>query len=344
MNMIPRQSVSAVLLFFLAIFAHGQEIPPSKVPYPPLPEGFSSFGAAMCDGHVYVYGGHVGKTHHYSTEAVHGKFRKLDLADPNKGWQELPPGPSLQGLALVTHGGKLYRIGGMQPRNAEGEAADQHSLPDTAVFDPRSGKWSPLPDMPAGRSSHDAVVVGDKIVVAGGWTMNGRGNKSTWLDSALILDLSKKPLKWEAVQQPFRKRALNLAALGDRVYVIGGMGADNGMERDVQILDLKDNTWAQGPKLPGIVRNAFTPAACTLGGKLYISPADGTLYCLNEKQDGWDEAGTLAKKRLVHRIVPGGRDFLLVLGGAAAGGNVADVEAIEPTSPVLSGAVVQPRP
>ena len=33
---------------------------------PRMPKGVSSFGAVVCDGSLYVYGGHMGKTHTYS--------------------------------------------------------------------------------------------------------------------------------------------------------------------------------------------------------------------------------------------------------------------------------------
>lgn len=85
--------------------------------FPPLPVAVSSFGAAVADGYVYVYGGHAGKTHEYSTESVSHKFFRLKLDDP-KVWEELPGGPGLQGLALVAYKDKIYRVGGMQPRNA----------------------------------------------------------------------------------------------------------------------------------------------------------------------------------------------------------------------------------
>jgi len=35
--------------------------------YAPLPKPVTSFGAAVADGFVYVYGGHAGKPHQYST-------------------------------------------------------------------------------------------------------------------------------------------------------------------------------------------------------------------------------------------------------------------------------------
>ncbi|HEX3313799.1 MAG TPA: hypothetical protein VHR72_02855, partial [Gemmataceae bacterium] len=140
----------------------------AEPPYPPLPTGVSSFGAAVSDGFVYVYGGHTGTAHTYSTETVTGKFRRLDLANPAKGWEDLAEGPPLQGLALVAHGGRIYRIGGMQPLNKPGEKADNRSTKTCAVYDPATGRWEPIADMPAGRSSHDAAVVGDLLVVIGG--------------------------------------------------------------------------------------------------------------------------------------------------------------------------------
>ena len=39
------------------------------------------------------------------------------------------------------------------------------------AFDPKGGEWQPLPDLPEPRSSHDAVVIGDRLFVAGGWQL-----------------------------------------------------------------------------------------------------------------------------------------------------------------------------
>ena len=292
--------------------------------YPPMPEAFSSFGAAVSDGHVYVYGGHVGKTHVYSTEAVTGKFRRLNLVNPQK-WEELPGGVAIQGLALVAHQGKLYRIGGMQPRNQPGDPADNLSIATVARFDPKLGKWEPMPDLPAGRSSHDATVIGDRIYVVGGWQMHGAGKKSVWHDTALMLDLAKQPLQWQSIKQPFQRRALNVASLDGKLYVIGGTGPD-GTERTVDILDVKSHAWTEGPMLPGPARNGFTPAACASAGNLCVSPSDGKLYRLSARRDAWDIVGALEQTRIVHRLVAATPDSLLALGGASGMGNVAEVE------------------
>ena len=318
-----RLMLSCVVIVAFAGLVEAQD---AKVKYPPMPEAFSSFGAAVCDDYVYVYGGHIGKTHTYSTEAVTGKFRRLSLSKP-AAWEELASGPGIQGLALVSHGGKLYRIGGMEPRNKPDEDADNHSLATCAMFDPKVGKWAPLPDMPAGRSSHDATVIGDQIIVAGGWQSLGTGKKSVWHDTTLVLDLSKSPLQWQSIKQPFKRRALNVAALEGKLYVIGGMGPE-GTEKTVDVFDVKSQSWSKGPELPGTARNGFTPAACVNAGKIYVSPADGKLYRLSSKRDAWEQIGELEQRRIVHRIIPAGANALLALGGAAGSKNVAEVESL----------------
>jgi N-acetylneuraminic acid mutarotase len=296
---------------------------------PPLPVAVSSFGAASAGKHVYVYGGHSGKTHVYSTRTTVSTFRRLNLADTSKGWEELPGGPHCQGTALVAHNGTLIRIGGMQPRNAPGTESDNHSLASVARFDPKVGKWEDLPEMPAGRSSHDAVVVGDTLVVAGGWKMNGTGKPSEWHDTALLLDLSKPGARWESVPQPFKRRALTAAVLDGKVHILCGLTAEAGTSHEVNIFDLATRQWTTGPKVPGDRMNGFTPTAAVLAGKLYLSPADGNVYRLDG--DAWETVAKLERPRFVHRVVPiDGK--LLVLGGASKIGNVAACEVIVPES------------
>jgi hypothetical protein len=295
---------------------------------PALPEGFSSFGAAVTDGFVYVYGGHKGVTHDYSTQTVHGKFRRLNLANPESGWEELPEGPIAQGLALVAHDGVLYRLGGMQPRNAPGEKADNVSLATCAKFDPKSGVWSDLPSFPAPRSSFDAVVVGDRIYVFGGWKLSGRGTSPEWYETGLVLDLSAKSPAWKEVPQPFQRRALNLAAADGKVYVVAGFTPDEETDQSVDVFDPATRKWSKAAPLPGPERNGFSPAACGMDGAVYASPADGVVYRLDVQANRWKEVGKLERKRIVHRLVPAGGGRLAVLGGANGKLNVAEVELI----------------
>ena len=304
--------------------------------YPPLPEAVSSLGAAVSNGWLYVYGGHSGKSHQYSTETVRGSFRRLNLTNPN-AWEELPGGPILQGLALVAYRDKIYRIGGMQPRNKPGEDADNHSVSACARFDPGTRRWEPLPDLPDGRSSHDAVVVGDQLVVVGGWKLNGRENKPTWHSTTLLLDLTSAAAEWRAVPQPFQRRALTAATRDGKVFVLAGLEPAGEPQRVVNIFDPLRTAWTTGLEIPGPRSHGFSPAACCAEGHLFLSTADGKIYRLNKAGDTWETVGQLQQPRFVHRLIADANGGLIAVGGASQQGNVARTERIAPDEKAPAG-------
>jgi len=90
---------------------------------PPLPEGIASFGAAVAGDYLYVYGGHIGQTHEHSVENLSRGFRRLNLGNSGRGWEDLGEVAGLQGVALVAHGGKVYKVGGMTADNHKGGRA-----------------------------------------------------------------------------------------------------------------------------------------------------------------------------------------------------------------------------
>ncbi len=228
----------------------------------------------------------------------------------------------------MAHQGKLYRIGGMQPVNKPGEKTDNRSHASCSRFDPAAKKWEAMPDLPEARSSHDAVVIGDKLLVFGGWKLNGAGKGEDWQPTGLVLDLSKQPLKWESVKQPFQRRALAAAAVDGKAYVIGGIDEDGEIQLKVNIYDLKTDTWSTGPELPGPRSNGFGPAACAADGRVYASVGDGQVLRLSVKGDGWEQVGKLPQRRIVHRLVASPGQSLLAVGGALGGENFALVERI----------------
>jgi N-acetylneuraminic acid mutarotase len=303
--------------------AFAENTPPAKH-YADMPVAASSFGAVGCDGWLYTYGGHIARVHTYSTEAVSGRFARLKLAD-GKAWEELPGGPGLQGMNLASHAGKVYRVGGMEPRNKPGDPTDNHSVADVTCFDPASGKWQALPSLPVPRSSHDVAIVDGKLYVIGGWNMRGEDGED-WLDKALVLDLQAKEPTWQEIEQPFQRRALIVAVHGGRIFVIGGFNEDNQPLRRVDVYDPVAQKWSTAPELPGADHNGFAPAACAVGNDLYASVADGSLLRLDEAGNKWDVVVKL-EPRIVHRLVPHG-DEILVVGGARGGDNLATIEAV----------------
>ncbi|MBA4191282.1 MAG: hypothetical protein C0467_25145 [Planctomycetaceae bacterium] len=332
-------ALPAFLAVLVAASAALAQPAPAKAPaFPPLPQAVSSLGAVACDGYLYAYGGHAGKTHSYDTKTVLGTFHRLKL-DGGTKWEELPGGPILQGMNLAAHGGKVYRVGGMQPRNAPGTPTDNRSVAECARFDPKAGTWEALAEMPSARSSHDVVVIGDKLVVIGGWDQKRKDEKPVWHDTTLVLDLGAKTPKWESLPQPFKRRALTAATVGTKVFVIGGLGAEGG-DRRVDVLDTATGKWATGPQLPGAERTAFSPAAGVVKGRVVVNTSAGPVFRLNETGDGWEKVGEAKKKRMVARLVPHGDDAVILVGGAGGGGNVDAVEVVRLAArgePVVTG-------
>jgi N-acetylneuraminic acid mutarotase len=277
----------------------------------------------VSDGWLYIYGGHIAPTHSYSTAAVSGQFHRLRL-NGKPEWEQLRGGPPMQGMNLVAIDGKIYRVGGMSPHNSPGTPADNYSTADNARFDPATNQWEALPPLPEPRSSHDVVVIGNKIIVTGGWAI--RGNRTDWADTLAILDLSAKSPAWTTAPQPFRRRALMAAAIDGKMYVIGGFDAKNQIVRDVAVYDPATNTWSQGPQLPDGPGISFAPAAAVHHGDLYVSVSDGTLYRLNKASIQWEKTGK-STPRLAHRIASDGNS-ILVIGGAENGRNFDLIELI----------------
>jgi hypothetical protein len=295
--------------------------------YPSLPEPISSFGAAVCDGYLYVYSGHTGGEHEHSRDNLSQKFLRIKL-DGGSEWEELPMETPLQGLPLVAHGGKLYRVGGLNAKNAEGEDEELHSVAEFSCYDPAAKKWTALAPLPEARSSHDAVVIGDKLYVVGGWTLDGH-RKGTWLDTAWSFDLTNPEGKWEAIAKPtFRRRALAAAQWNGKLVALGGMDEDVNISRQVCLLDPATGEWTELAELPGEDMDGFGAAAWNLDGKLFASGTQESLYRLADDGKSWEAVLELKQPRFFHRLLPAGDATLLSIAGASFDGHLANIEEV----------------
>jgi hypothetical protein len=296
----------------------------------PLPEAVASFGAAVADGWLYVYGGHTGEEHEHTIENLSAHFRRIKL-DGGAAWEELPMQTPLQGLPLVSHGGKLYRVGGLNFRNKPEQEEDMHSVAEFASYDPATQQWTALAPLPEARSSHDAVVIGDKIYVVGGWTLDGN-SKGKWLDTAWSFDLTKPDAGWQAVASPtFKRRALAVGAWDGKLVAIGGMDETAKPSRRVDALDLATGQWSELPSLPRNQMAGFGVSAWNLDGKLLESGADGEVRQLADDGSKWETVGELVTGRFFHRLMPAGNAKLLAVAGASMDeGHLASIESFSP--------------
>jgi hypothetical protein len=295
---------------------------------PPLPEPVASFGAVVAGRWLYVYGGHVGTEHDHSAANLSQHFRRLRL-DGGSEWGELPMQTPLQGLPLVEHGGKVYRVGGLSACNATTEQdEDLHSTAEFAEFDPGSGKWSPLAPLPKPRSSHNAVVIEDRLYVVGGWQLAGQ-SPGTWQPTALVYDFAKPQAGWQTLPEPpFRRRALAASHWNGKLVALGGMDVEGVVSRRVDIFNPETGEWSQGPQLPGDGMAGFGISACNRDGELYVSGLRGIVLRLSDSGSDWEEAAQMTQGRFFHQLLPAGDGTLLAVAGASREGHLADIERI----------------
>ena len=298
---------------------------------PDLIDAVASFGAAVHDGALYVYGGHVGRVHAHSIENISPGFRRLVLA-AGQTWEDLPSGPLLQGTVLASDGAYVYRVGGMTATNATAaEPEVLRSSRSAARYDVSAGRWEALPDLPAGRSSHDAVVAGGTLYVVGGWELRGPDQEGAWADTVLALELDGGSA-WREIPAPFKRRALAAGAAGGRIYAFGGLRPADGPALRVDVLDTASGEWSAGPDLPqaGSLQG-FGVAATSHDGRIFMSQADGKVYRLADGGDGWELTATLDHRRFMHRLVPFD-GYVLAVGGSARGGHVTAIDVVRPAA------------
>ncbi len=282
---------------------------------PPLPKGLTSFGAAISDGWLYVYGGHAGRAHAYSVEDQSRAFQRLNLRE-GTAWESLGEAPPVQGMAFVAHGDKLYRFGGLLVENAQGEEDKLRSLDEAACYDPIAKSWAKLPPLPEPRSSLDAVVLGDEVFVIGGWTLKP-GDEPVWLDTAWRMDLTASEPQWRPLAAPkFQRRALAVGQCDGKIYCLGGMQSNGEITRQVAVYDPKLDRWSEGPEMPGEGMDGFAAACFNVGGRLVATSYSGQVITLSEDHARWEATGKLQNGRFFHRLLSVGDDAALVVGGA----------------------------
>ncbi len=312
---------------------------------PPLPEPVSSFGAAVADGYLYVYSGHTGTEHDHSAANLSQHFRRVALTGGTE-WELLPMETPLQGLALVAYGGKIYRVGGMNARNATTDDDEVlHSTTEFATYDPATKKWTALAPLPAPRSSHNAVVIGDRLYVTGGWTLNGP-RKGEWLNDSLMYDFSDPSAGWQSLpKQDFQRRALAASQWHGKLTALGGMDENAKISRRVDFFDPTTGNWSKGPDLPGTGMSGFGVSAWSLADNLYVSGFNGRVFKLADDGSKWQEVAKLAQPRFFHQLVPAATgESLLVVGGASRDGHLADVELIDVSAAAAKKSAVDAEP
>jgi N-acetylneuraminic acid mutarotase len=279
---------------------------------PPMPIAVTSFGAAADGKHLYVLGGYFGEPHSYSREFQSRVLSRVAL-DGSGAWQtigEIDEG--LQGLAAVAHGRQFCRFGGQRAHNAQGEPDELRSVAEAACFDLDARAWRKLPDLPEGRSSLDAALIGSTVYLGGGWKLDGDARSGTWQTGLLALDLAAPTATWQTIASPIERRALALASTSKALVAIGGLTRSKEVSRQVDVFEPQSARWSRGPDFPA---DAFGVAAVGIDDAIYASARDGVIYRWAPGEAAWKAHHALGFARFFHRLVAGGPNELIAVGG-----------------------------
>jgi hypothetical protein len=176
-------------------------------------------------------------------------------------------------------------------------------------------------------------MIGDSVYVGGGWQMLGGTNAPVWMESLVVMDSKRPQAGWREIPQPFRRRALALAALGSQVFFIGGMDSDGKPTLAVDVYDTGSGVWSKGPELPAGKFKGFGCSAITQGGRIYANAFQGDLLCLTADQSAWEKVGRLEHPRMAHRLVTAGTTQVIALGGEDGESKRPDLELLTPMLP-----------
>lgn len=221
----------------------------------PLPMAFTSSGAAVVDGKVYVIGVNTGVKP--GNETYNFQY------DPNTNtWIAKTPMPTFRiGFAVAACQNKVYVMGGFAGIGATNASTNE-------VYDPATDSWERKAYMPTDRIGMGANVLDGKLYIIGGSVPNPF-DVSPLSKANEAYDPSKD--SWtEMAQIPTAVTSYASAVIDDKIYVIGGSNSTrtdlpNVALNLVQIFDPETNQWSQGAHVSAGI---FGAAACATTGLL----------------------------------------------------------------------------
>ena len=182
------------------------------------PSDFNHFQAVEYNGLIWVIGAF--KDNAFPNEVPADFVWAYNPATDN--WVQGPAVPTTRkrgSAGLVVYNNKFYVIAG----NTDGH--DGGFIPWFDEFDPATGVWTTLTDVPKARDHFHAGVIGDKLYVAGGRQSGGPGGTFNPLIAEVdVYDFTAGA--WSTLPStqniPTPRAAASVAVYQNELYVIGG--------------------------------------------------------------------------------------------------------------------------
>lgn len=226
-------------------------------------------------------------------------------------WASTTPYPiPIHHATAVAHGGLLYVLGGF--------TTSAFVATDLAFrYDPGSGLWTPLPQLPAARGAHAAALVDGNIYVVG-----GVGTDGSLLEAVHALHLETET--WTTVAPlPTPRDHLAASALGPKLYAAGGRNLSPGANLDVmEVFDPGRNSWSTLRSMPtprgGIGAASWEGSIVVAGGET-ASSTFAEVEAYDPATGQWRTLPPLPTPRHGLGVAVAGDRFYALLGGPEPG-------------------------
>ena len=153
---------------------------------------------------------------------------------------------------------------------------------------------------------------------------NGDGNEAA-------RDRPRPPAWGMAAPVPEARTEVGAARLGDAIVVLGGFRADGSATDRVDVYDLEDGTWRDGPPLPLPLHHvgaaSFDDRLYVAGGTTGAGSESGRVWSLGVAEDAWREEPPLLTARSALGLAAAG-DRLVAFGGTGSGQVLATAEVL----------------
>ncbi len=223
------------------------------------------FQAVAIKNIIYVVGAMNGGYPH--EKPIENIYTYNTQADEWQKGPEMPAGRLRGSGGCVVYKGKIYLISGIQDGHYDG------TMNWMDEFDPTTGKWRTMPDVPHARDHFNAVLIGHKLYLAGGRRTSAKTKQVIQMTVPEIDVFDFKKETWETLpanqRLPTMRAGCTAVNYRGMLVVIGGeSAAQKESHQDVEAFDTKNGAWI---KLPNLVTGRHDTGALTYKNRIYIA-------------------------------------------------------------------------
>lgn len=227
------------------------------------------FQAVTFNNELWVVGAFTGKYPH-ETPIPNVYIFNVEKNEWRKG-PEIPADRRRGAAGVFMYNEKIYIVCGIQDGHWDGHVSWMDE------YDPKTNRWRKLPDAPHKRDHVHAVVIDDKVYLAGGRRSTAKiGQVLNLMEPAVdIYDFNTN--RWSTLSEsnniPTLRAGASSVVLGKKMLVIGGeSGAQVLAHTEVEVFNTETSSWET---FPALNTGRHGTGAVEINGKIYTVAGSG---------------------------------------------------------------------